>query len=135
MSILLQNIISDYGGIRRPWIGSTDDPLYMQYKFNTGIDVYGKDVYSYASGVVIAVGKDDKYYAVTVQYDAYSCIRYTHLESVSLSAGDAIQQGFYIGRAHEYLHFEYATKSVSDWPVRIGSETYYKQNPDLMVVG
>lgn len=135
MIFRFDNIVSEYCGIRRPWIGSTNDPLYSKCGYNTGIDIFGKSVYAFASGVVLAVGKDpDGYYAVSVQYDVYSCLRYTHLDSVSVTDGDSIQQGFYIGDAHKYLHFEYANKNTSMWPVRIGTETYYKQNPDTVVM-
>ena len=130
-----KNIISDFGGVRRPWIGSTEDPLYKKYKFNTGIDLYGSTVYSYANGVVLAVGREGRHYAVTVQYDVFSCIRYTNLEQVSVSRGDIIQTAFQIGRADKYVHLEYATKEKlsSLWPVRVGTEVYYKQNPLTMV--
>ena len=135
MILRLDNIVSDYCGIRRPWIGSTSNPLYDKFKFNTGIDVLGSYVYAYASGTVVAVGKDeDNYYAITIQYDVFSCLRYTHLDSVEVKAGDVVQQGFYLGKAHKYLHFEYITKAESMWPVRVGTETYYKHNPDMMVV-
>ena len=128
--INLESIVSNYAGVRRPWIGDTTDPLYKQYKFNTGIDIFGTDVYAYASGVVIAVGKDeDNYYAVTVQYDATRCIRYCHLDTVTVSEGEAIQSSFHVGTAHKYLHFEYITYENSMWPVRIGAQTYYKHDP------
>ena len=131
----LQKIVSDYGGVRRPWIGDTSNPLYKQYKFNTGIDVCGTNVYSYSNGVVLAVGKDKGKYAVTVQYDVFSVLRYTNLKDVSVRAGDMIQVGYKIGAAHNYVHFEYATKDQSNWPVRVGTETYYKQNPIRMLGG
>ena len=132
-----KNIISDFGGVRRPWIGSADDPLYKKYKFNTGIDLYGSTVYSYANGVVLAVGREERHYAVTVQYDVFSCIRYTNLEQVSVARGDIIQTAFQIGRADKYLHLEYCTKekSGSIWPVRVGASVYYKQDPLTMIGG
>lgn len=133
MIFRFDNIVSNYCGIRRPWIGSTDDPLYTQYKFNTGIDIFGEDVYAYASGVVVAVGKDaDNLYAVSVQYSVNSILRYCHLKYSAVSVGDVVQQGFFIGEAHKYVHFEYANNITSMWPVRIGTETYYKQNPDTI---
>ena len=127
----LQGIVSDYKGVRRPWIGSDKDPLYKQYRYNTGIDIYCDKVYSYANGTIVAVGSNGRTKSVTVQYDVFSCLRYENLSEVSVSAGDIVQAGFYIGKAHSYLHFEYITKGKDSslWPVRIGSETYYKQNP------
>lgn len=122
-------------GIRLPWIGDKKDSLYKENGYHTGIDIYADNVYSFASGVVISVGKTDKFYAVTVQYDSNIALRYLHLKTVSVRAGQAVQAGFNIGTADKYVHFEYVTKikDSSMWSVRIGTETYYKQNPDGMV--
>lgn len=127
--------VSGFKGVRLPWIGSDKNPLYKEYKYHTGIDVYGKSVYTYAPGVVLAAGSEDGLYTVTVQYDAFSCLRYGHLSSVEVGAGDIIQAGSKIGIADKYLHFEYATKEKrnSVWPVRVGSQIYYKQDPALMI--
>lgn len=118
-------------GIKLPWIDSENDSLFKEYGYHTGIDLYANNVYSFSSGVVISIGNDGKYYAVTVQYNAFISLRYLHLTSVSVGAGQSIQQGFKIGNADKYVHFEYVTKKQGDslWSVRIGTETYYKQNP------
>ena len=91
--------VSAFRGVRLPWIGSDKDPLYQEYKYHTGIDVYGVSVYTYAPGVVLAVGSEDNLYTVTVQYDAYSCLRYCHLSSVEVGAGDIVQAGSKVGKA------------------------------------
>lgn len=127
--------VSGFKGVRLPWIGSDKNSLYKEYKYHTGIDVYGKSVYTYAPGVVLAAGSEDGLYTVTVQYDAFSCLRYGHLNFVEVGAGDIVQAGSKIGIADKYLHFEYATKEKrnSVWPVRVGSQVYYKQDPALMI--
>ena len=127
--------VSAFKGVRLPWIGSDKDPLYQEYKYHTGIDVYGVSVYTYAPGVVLAVGQENGLYSVTVQYDAYSCLRYCHLSSVEVGAGDIVQAGSKVGKADKYLHFEYATKDKksSVWPVRVMSQIYYKQDPAAMI--
>ena len=81
--------------------------------------------------VLASMYGEDVAESVTVQYDVFSCLRYENLSEVSVAVGDIIQAGFYVGKAHSYLHFEYITKGKDSslWPVRIGSETYYKQNP------
>lgn len=124
-------------GIKLHWIGNKNDSLYKEYGYHTGIDIYAGNVYSYASGVVTSISMDKNYYAVTVQYNAFVSLRYLHLESVSVSAGQPIQQGFKIGNADKYVHFEYVTKKQGDslWAVRIGTETYYKHNPMNMIGG
>lgn len=124
-------------GIKLPWIGNKKDALYKEHGYHTGIDIYADSVYSYASGVVTSISRGIKYYAVTVQYNALISLRYLHLKSVSVAAGQPIQQGFKIGNADKYVHFEYVTKKQGDslWAVRIGTEIYYKQNPTDMIGG
>lgn len=123
--------------IRLPWIGNNKHELYKEYGFHSGIDLYADIVYSLSSGVVTNVGSDDKYYAVTVQYNAFASLRYLHLESIFVKSGQIVQQGFSIGIADKYVHFEYVTKEKRDsnWPVRIGTETYYKHDPLDMIGG
>lgn len=98
---------------------------------HTGIDLSADNVYSYASGVVLSVGQENNHYCVTVQYDVFNLLRYNHLKSVSVGAGDILSVGAFIGVANKYVHFEYATKDkgVSKWTVRVGSQTYWKQDP------
>lgn len=131
----LADTVSGYRGIRRPWIGSKTDPLFKKYGYNTGIDVFCDRVYSYINGVVLAVGSDGAgYYSVTIQYDAISCLRYTRLKSALVNPDDIIQAGFAIGEVNKYFRFEYITrnKGSSLWSVRVGTETYYKQDPVKM---
>lgn len=117
--------------MRLPWIGSEKHELYKEHGFHTGIDLYAENVYSLCSGVVTHVGTDGNHYAVTVQYDGEISLRYLHLKSISVVAGQTVQQGFGIGVADKYVHLEYATKTKGDsiWSVRIGTQTYYKHNP------
>ena len=123
--------------VRLPWIGSDKHKLYKEHGFHTGIDLYAYGVYSLCNGVVTSVGNDGKHYAVTVQYNAFASLRYLHLKEPSVDAGQIVQQGFSIGTADKYVHFEYVTreKGDSNWPVRIGTETYYKHDPLDMIGG
>ena len=107
----------------------TDPEIY------TGTDITADQVFSYASGTVVAVGKEDLlHYCVSVQYDVFNILRYSNLKSVSVGAGDTIQNSALIGTADKFLRFEYATKQQgsSKWPVRIGTQTYWKQDPALL---
>lgn len=130
--IFFAKITDSDKGIKLPWIGSTKDSLYKTHGFHTGIDLYTNNVYSYASGVVTSIGRDDRYVAVTIQYDIFTSLRYLHLNSATVVVGQIVQSGFNIGTADKYVHFEYATKNKGSslWAVRVGTETYYKQNPD-----
>lgn len=101
----------------------------------TGTDIKAEQVFSYASGTVVAVGKEDLlHYCVTVQYDVFNILRYNHLKTVAVGAGDTIQNSALIGTADKFLRFEYATKQQgsSKWPVRVGTQTYWKQDPALL---
>lgn len=134
--IFFAKITDSNKGMKLPWIGDKIDTLFKKYGYHTGLDLYANQVYSFASGVVTSIGKSKSYYAVTIQYDAQTSLRYLHLKTVSIGAGQIVQQGFNIGTADTNVHFEYITKDKKDslWPVRIGTETYYKHNP-LNIIG
>lgn len=103
----------------------------------TGTDITADSVYSYASGVVLAAGKEDLlHYCVTVQYDVFNILRYCNLKTLNVGAGDTVQNGSLIGSADKFLRFEYATKEQgsSKWPVRIGTQTYWKQDPERLIL-
>lgn len=103
----------------------------------TGADITADSVFSYSSGIVLAVGKDiHTGYCITIQYDVFNVLRYGHLKSVDVGAGDIVQAGCKLGNADRYVHFEYATKVQNDskWSVRVGTETYWKQNPHSMQI-
>lgn len=102
---------------------------------HTGFDLLADNVYSYTDAVVLAVGHVDNHYCITVQYDVFNLLRYDHLQSVAVGAGDVIQVGSVIGKADRFVHFEYATKeqNSSKWSVRVGNQIYWKQNPMELV--
>ena len=103
----------------------------------TGTDITADNVYSYASGTVLTASKEDLlHYCVTVQYDVFNILRYNNLKSVNVGAGDVVQNGSLIGSADKFLRFEYATKEQgsSKWPVRVGTQTYWKQDPERLIL-
>ena len=129
MSSIFYGITQSNAEILKDW--SVDS-----YNVHTGIDISSKNVFSLTSGVVLAVGQVGKHYCITIQYDVCNLLRYEHLSSVSVGAGDVVQGGTYIGEADNFVHFEYATtdQGTSRWSVRIGCCTYWKQNPhDIQV--
>ena len=123
--------------VQLPFISSDKHPLYKKHGYHTGIDLTASDVHSYASGVVISIGRSEDIYAVTVQYDSRISLRYLHLKSVCVYIGDILYPNMKIGTADQYVHFEYVSvsKDNSIWPVRIGTMTYYKQDPELVLNG
>lgn len=102
----------------------------------TGVAIPANTVYSYADGVVLAVGYVATYYCVTVQYDVFNLLRYDHLSSVDVGAGEIVQVGTAIGIADHFVRFEYATKAQnsSKWSVRVGTQTYWKQDPKELLL-
>ena len=102
----------------------------------TGVAIPANTVYSYADGVVLAVGYVAPYYCVTVQYDVFNLLRYDHLSSVDVEAGEIVQVGTAIGIADHFVRFEYATKvqNSSKWSVRVGTQTYWKQDPKELLL-
>ena len=103
----------------------------------TGTDITADNVYSYASGTVLTVSKEDLlHYCVTIQYDVFNILRYNNLKTVAVGAGETVQNGSLIGTADRFLRFEYATKEQgsSKWPVRVGAQTYWKQDPERLIL-
>lgn len=102
----------------------------------TGVAIPADNVYSYADGVVLAVGYVAPYYCVSVQYDVFNLLRYDHLSSVDVGAGEIVQVGTAIGIADHFVRFEYATKAQnsSKWSVRVGTQTYWKQDPKELIL-
>lgn len=102
----------------------------------TGVAIPANTVYSYADGVVLAVGYVAPYYCITVQYDVFNLLRYDHLSSVDVGAGEIVQVGTAIGIADHFVRFEYATKAQnsSKWSVRVGTQTYWKQDPKELLL-
>lgn len=101
--------------------------------YHTGIDVITDGVYSLSTGVVITVGYNDTY-SVVVQYNASICFRYDNLKSCDSKIGDYIQAGSRLGIADKFVHFEYLTKAISKWSVRVHSGIWYKTNPEQLKV-
>ena len=127
-------------GVKLRYIDNIKDELFKRHGFHTGIDLYADGVYSYASGVVTAIGKDTNTgttYTVSVQYNPLITLRYCNLKSIDVESGQHIQQGYKIGNADRgYVRFEYCTKEKkgSVFAVRIGTETYYKHNPTELLI-
>ena len=123
--------------IVRPFVADERSSWYRTlHGYNTGCDIIASEVYSACFGVVIQVGHTTQY-TVTVQYDANSCVRYANLTDVDVSPGEPITTGRLIGHADEFVRVEYATQSTefTRWPVHIGTETYYKVDPESIVDG
>jgi len=125
--------------ILKPWIDNKESDDFEYYnELHSGIDLATNLVYTMSSGVVLQVGKSKTgKYAVTIQYDVSTSLRYMNLTSVNMSEGDIVKLGDIVGRCREFVHFEYISinKENSIWPVHIGTMTYYKHDPSDIAKG
>ncbi len=97
--------------------GERLNPLSSQPEHHTGIDIdisADNQVKAAASGMVSKIGVDERFgnYMIVSHSGTFSTC-YAHLESVSVTEGTQVQQGFPIGIAGEsgtvtgpHLHFE-----------------------------
>lgn len=100
--------------------------------WHTGCDVTGTHAHSIDGGTVLAVNKSaDGTSIVSVQYDKDTLLRYGNISSVYVSLGEKVMDGQQIGKVSKSIHFELCRKSATDtkFPVRVGSQTYYKIDP------
>lgn len=117
--------------VLKPCVMSTNDEEYkVTGQFHTGIDLSGNDIYSVYSGTVVYTGEDESGKCVVVQTGSSFCITYKHLDTVDVRMGQNINGGGRLGACLKYVHVELLQKTNSFWPVRIGSDTWYKQNPE-----
>lgn len=104
--------------------------LYRVYKeFHTGVDIEGSDIYSAYDGTVVLIGEDNVGQSVIIQTGSSFCICYKELDAVFVRAGDQLSQGTRIGHVKKYVHIELLQHKTNNWPVRIGSATWYKVDP------
>lgn len=122
-----------------PYISNDQDDWYKVYGgYHTGLDIEGSEIYSFQSGVVTQIGDmGNGLCSVVIQYTAKTSLRYANMSSTCIHKGDVIRQGQMIGVAKKFVHFEYLTSEKEDsmWPVRVGSNTYFKHNPELLIDG
>lgn len=106
--------------------------------YYTGIRLSASSAYTPCDCVVVYVGQsDNKTMTVIIQYDSNIALKYDNLFTCEVSQGDALEEGSLIGRCNKYLHFELLTSVAlnSEWDVKVGSLTYYKQNPQMIAEG
>lgn len=98
---------------------------------HTGVDISANIVHNYISGVVLYTGTNGYHKSVIVQYNYKYCFRYDNMIELYVYPGDILPSGVEIGKADKFVHFEclYSQSDDSRFPVRVGSETYYKIDP------
>lgn len=127
-----------------PWIDNESSFLYDKYKIiNFGLVIAADSVYSMITGSVVHVCHDKFGSYVTLQYDADTCVRYCLLSSVDVSAGQSVEVGQKIGTTYKSMkgvadvnlfRFEYCNRQSSQAVVRFSRQTYYKQDPEPILL-
>lgn len=122
-----------------PYIDNKKNSWYKTYGgYHTGVDVEGSEIYAYQSGIVIQIGDlDNNLKSVLIQYTASICLRYSNMSSLIVNMGDVIKPGDILGIAKKFVHFEYLSKNEDNsmWPLRVGTMTYFKHDPELIFDG
>lgn len=103
--------------------------------YHTSVSVCTHDVYSICDGVVVEILTANNGYIVTIQYTVEKSFRYCRLNNIHIYLGQLVTEGSLIGECADYVDFEYITTQKSLWPVRVNSETYYKQDPTNYLTG
>lgn len=110
----------------------------------TGVIVSCPIAYSICPGKVVAIGKSEGTYAVSVLVNDFQLIRYTNLVTCDVKLNQTLTYDEKMGNCSTLAYnstlaivFEYCTATQSDsiWPVRIGSKTFYKHNPITLFNG
>lgn len=131
LEVLLGDPTASAASIVRGW-QATKQP------YCSGLDIKASQVFNICPGKVIACGASpDRTYAATILVNESQVIRYTHLSSCDVSLNQIVDIHDIIGRALEFVHFEYCETDAAfkRWAVRVGPYTAYKQDPTGLLNG
>lgn len=113
-----------------------NDPAYKHiHKYCPGLDLSGTIAYTIYPGMVVYIGEGDYGKTVIVQTGDAFCVSFGHLSSVLVSQNSVLGTIYSVGTCDKYLHLELLTRNESKWPVRVGSETWYKDDPYKLLDG
>lgn len=113
-----------------------DEPGYENlYQYSPWVDITGHTAYTMYSGLVVYVENTYSEKTVIVQTGDNFCVSYGHLSSILVEDGTNLGVLYTIGKFDDYLRLELLTKTESKWPVRIGNETWYKDDPYKLLYG
>ena len=118
--------------VTKECIMSKDSDGYKKTKqYHTGIDIEADAIYSLYDGIIVMIGSDGRGSTVIIRTGSSFCVSYSNiLNTASIALGEDIHSGDTIGTVKKYVHVEYLTHTESNWPVRIGQDTWYKTNTD-----
>ena len=73
-------------------------------------------------------------YIVNMKISNELIVRYTNLKELYLPSRSAVDAGFLIGKADKCVSIECCTRAPSPYPVRIGDQTYYNEDPKSFLI-
>lgn len=77
-------------------------------------------------GTVVVANLSNMKYCVGIQTGSNVCILYKNLDKLDVKLGQTVSSNNLIGYTYYKCIIEYATSKVSNWPVRIGQNLWYK---------
>lgn len=120
-------------GIKDPTKKLIKDYWSMKTPKCTSINVFTDNVYNMMEGYSLDAIENQTpkglRYIVTMKISNELIIRYLNLKELYLPDRSCVEPGFLIGKADKYVGIECCTRVRSQYPVRIGDRTYYKEDP------
>lgn len=104
-------------------------------QYHTGLDIKANNVFAVYRGRVVYIGEEDSGRTVVIQTGSSFCVCYKRLLSVNVTLNDLLEPTYFIGIVDKYVHVEVYSKIRSKWAVRVGSETWYKADANLLING
>lgn len=105
---------------------------------NTSINVATQYVYNIVDGYSLQIEENivaaGTRYIVNMKISNDLIIRYLNLKELYIPSRYAIPEKFRIGKADGVVGIEYCTRVISNYPVRIGTFTYYKHDPTAFLL-
>ena len=113
-----------------------EDPAYKRiHQYCPGVDLSAYAGFTAYPGMVVYKGTDDFGKVVIIQTGTNFCVSYSHLSNILVELGSVLDSVYTVGQCDTYLHLELLTKVESKWPIRIGSEVWYKDDPYKLLNG
>ena len=120
----------------RPCVMSKDSSIFKKTKqYHTGLDIVAENLVAAYRGRIVYIGNETSGRTVVLQTGSSFCVCYKHLKTVTVNLNDLLEKYYVVGIADKYVHVEVYTKDKSIWPVRIGNDTWYKQDANLLFNG
>lgn len=102
--------------------------------YYTGTEVITDTVYSICPGTVISASRSaNNTWNCSIQVNNNQVVRYLNLKECNVTNGDIVRVSTLMGTTYGTFKFEYCDSNVSNWPVRIETDVFYKHNPESLL--